>query len=193
MLEGLGCSNSREESFRLGLIVENSDDLLEQLATSQRIVDDIARHEKSQSKTPLHIIIRPWVLIPHSLEFRAFVHQRQLTAVSAYYRNELYPFLNPHKQAILSSIIEFFEQNLKVQLPMESSVLDLGLVLIDSNELYLGESQISHRLQQNQYRVILIEINPFGKVSGAALFSWLEPVLTKGPLEFRLAHEETFG
>lgn len=88
----------------MGLVVSTAEELLEQLTTSQRIVDDIGRYLKNP-KTPLCIIVRPWVLIPHSLEFRAFVHKRQLTAVSAYYRSELYPFLAPYKEAILRSIV----------------------------------------------------------------------------------------
>lgn len=72
---------------------------------------------------------------------------------------------------------------------MASSVLDIGFVL-QSPELAVSEQEIVTLLNESKWRLVLIEINPFGKCSGSALFSWLEKVLLDGPLEFRLAHEE---
>jgi hypothetical protein len=84
----------------------------------------------------------------------------------------LYPFLSPQKQAIQSSIQSFFDLQLKEKLPFDSCVLDIGLAL-NSQQLYASEKEIIRHLQHKTYQVILIEINPFGKVSGSALFSWL--------------------
>ena len=59
-----------------------------------------------------------------------------------------------------------------------SAVLDLGIVFLDGNE---------ENIDEDNMQVILIELNPFSKASGAALFDWHEDreILEKGPFEFR--------
>lgn len=195
LLEASGHPRAVEESFRLGLSVIDAKAALEQIMTSNRVMDDLHRHLKhAEQGTPNpSIILRPWVLIPHCLEFRIFVNKNILTAISSYYRTELYPFLSPLKQTIQENITSFFEKNLKGKLPMASGVLDIGFVMKTEgtqDELFLSEEQISQNVQKGKFQIVLIEVNPFGKCSGSALFSWLEKVLTEGPLEFRLAHEE---
>lgn len=92
--------NYKEESYRLALVVRDALSALEQLTTSQRIADDIDLHLKLDNPESLKIHFRPWVIIPHSLEFRIFIHERELTAISSYYKQELYPFLSQYKTLI---------------------------------------------------------------------------------------------
>lgn len=69
----------------------------------------------------------------------------------------------------------------------ESSVMDIGFDLNTEKEV-LTENDVTKSLKEKSYRIVVIEINPYGKMSGGALFSWQEKVLAAGPLEFRLSH-----
>lgn len=65
--------------------------------------------------------------------------------------------------------------------------MDIGFEIEGIGEV-LTEEDVKKGLEEGKWRIVVIEVNPFGKVSGGALFSWQEKVLENGPLEFRLSH-----
>ncbi|CAF4026993.1 unnamed protein product [Rotaria sordida] len=112
-----------------------------------------------------NIIIREWnYLLDPSMEFRCFVYQSNLTAISQY--NHYCKFYqlqnNLTVQQIKIKIIEYWQQKIKPLLyPFKekyfSYVIDIGLI----------ENKLSNELE-----CVVIELNPFASSTGASLFDW---------------------
>lgn len=103
------------------------------------------------------------------MEFRAFVHKRQLNALSQYCYYQYFADLVSNKLQIQQKILDFFAK-IKDLIPHENYVIDFAIV--------------------NNDRVLIIELNPFFGDTGACLFSWREPkdvnIMKNGPFEFRV-------
>jgi hypothetical protein len=112
-----------------------------------------------------HIIIREWNnRLNPSMEFRCFVYQSNLTAISQYNPYcKFYQLQNDLTvQQIKFTIIEYWQQKIKPLLdPLNDKysnyIIDLGLI---ENKEY------------NQLECIVIELNPFAPSTGASLFDW---------------------
>eukprot|EP00658_Telonema_sp_P-2_P061599 TRINITY_DN5028_c0_g1_i13.p1 TRINITY_DN5028_c0_g1~~TRINITY_DN5028_c0_g1_i13.p1 ORF type:complete len:204 (-),score=47.82 TRINITY_DN5028_c0_g1_i13:3-614(-) len=127
---------------------------LDLLCSSQRIMDDLDRSQH-QPTNQVSIIGRPWVDISPWQELRGFIKDRQLTALSQYYTAQHFHELWDRKQLIGDMAQEFVEASLGPCMPMEDAVVDL---------MYDPQSD----------QLLAIELNPFGRCSGSALFSWAE-------------------
>jgi hypothetical protein len=67
----------------------------------------------------LKFIVREFVPLPLEGEFRGFVHNRQLTALSQYYCDVWFPTLTPHAaQRIGERVKQFYDTKVKQLLPM---------------------------------------------------------------------------
>lgn len=138
---------------------------------SSRIREDLSRAVNfGREHFCTSIVLREWceegVRTPQG-EFRAFVHDKKITALTQYFSFLLFPQLVREKETYLRRIIEFHD-SVKAKLPHQHYVFDV-LVLRD--------------------RVLLIELNPFANSAGAGLFSWgkdRERFLGQLPFEFRL-------
>jgi hypothetical protein len=112
-----------------------------------------------------NIIIREWnSLLDPSMEFRCFVYQSNLTAISQYnHYCKFYQLQNDLTiQQIKFTIIEYWQQKIKPLLdPFNEKyfnyIIDLGLI----------ENQLSNELE-----CMVIELNPFAPSTGASLFNW---------------------
>jgi len=96
------------------------------------------------------IIVRKWMDIPIDMEFRGFVHQKELTALSQYSHDLYFPTLEDKMPSIVDRIEEFWDQ-IKDNIPIDDFVVDF-LVLED--------------------RIMIVELNPFDAYTGPALFSY---------------------
>jgi hypothetical protein len=111
----------------------------------------------------LNIYLIQWTNINKFKEFRVFVHDNKITAISQqhfYQSNELLKVLsNDDKSKIINEWIiliqNYFNSNIKNNILLNSYCYDFAI--LDNNKPYF------------------IEINPFGKEysSGSALFHWL--------------------
>ncbi|CAF2143705.1 unnamed protein product [Rotaria magnacalcarata] len=111
------------------------------------------------------IIIREWNnLLDPSMEFRCFVYDSNLTAISQYnHYCKFYPLQNDITvQNIKNTIIQYWQQKIEPLLdPFKEKyskyIIDIGLI----------ENSIS-----NEMECVVIELNPFARGTGAGLFHW---------------------
>jgi hypothetical protein len=107
----------------------------------------------------------PWMEVNHSREFRVFVHQSQITAISQQFLHEKNEFLSnivdedERIQVIhqwMDSLIEYYDKDIKGKIT-HITEFSMDMAILEDNQPYL------------------IEINPFGKEysAGSALFHWL--------------------
>lgn len=121
---------------------------------------------------PIHVVLRKWEpLLDPEFEFRGFVHNKQLTALSQYNHYAYFPEIVERKEELQEAITSYWEASVRAKVEAPSYVVDFA-VLTDG-------------------RVCVVELNPFAKTTGGALFSWKgdEAVLHNGPFEFRV-HEK---
>ena len=112
-----------------------------------------------------NIIIRQWNdLLDPSMEFRCFVYQSNLTAISQYnYLCKFYHLQNDEiVQQIKITIIKYWQDKIQPLLdpfPEKYSnyVIDIGLI----------ENKLT-----NKYDCIVIEMNPFESTTNPSLFDW---------------------
>ncbi|CAF2653720.1 unnamed protein product [Rotaria sp. Silwood2] len=113
-----------------------------------------------------NIIIREWNdLLDPSMEFRCFIYQSNLTAISQYnYYCKYYHLQNDViVQQIKRTIIKYWQEKIQPLLdPLAEKysnyVIDIGLI----------ENKLT-----NEYDCIVIEMNPFETSTGASLFNWI--------------------
>ena len=115
----------------------------------------------TENDTSCSLYFLPFIDIDSEKEFRIFVHNNQITALSdqhLYTINEHWNTKNDNDISIVVyKIIEYFENNIKDKMKyMENYVMDLALI---------GEEETPY----------FIEPNSFGKyyAAGSALFHWI--------------------
>jgi hypothetical protein len=144
------------------------------LLASERIQHDLV------VPSSLSLIVRQY-LTDHRRcrsEFRAFVYQRHLTALTQYNEYVLDRYVVNNRDRILNSIETFFhDEHVLDKLPNENCVLDL--ILVENDE--------------RTHRVYICEVNPLAEFAGTGLFSWMndrEILLGRQPFEFRINEHE---
>jgi len=141
-----------------GMKVYNGKEALSLLCSSERIYEDlVAEFEKKEFHQLL--IIRDWVDIPVEHEYRGFVHNKRLNAISQYYHTIFFPDLPPVWEANMTKIKSFFAQKLSATIPLDSYIIDFALVK-----------------KNNSDDIIVIELNPFSIATDSNLFSWKEDI-----------------
>ena len=124
---------------------------------------------------PEQICLRDWdPNVRMDYEFRVFVNQNKLTAVSQYDHYSYFPHLEEQRDKIEQSIREFWK-GLHSHLGIDSYCLDV---------LYIPSTG----------NCLMIELSPFLACTGPALFSWsdehdISVLEGKAPFEFRLKKE----
>lgn len=122
------------------------------------------------------LVLRKWVNINPSMEFRCFVRDRQLIGISQRDLN-YYPFLDEVKDELLEMIGVFFDDVLMGKADSNSFVFDVYI-------------------PKPLNKVYLIDINPFSRKTDSLLFSWHE-LATMNPdtddVDFRLVTEHNSG
>jgi hypothetical protein len=116
----------------------------------------------SPSKIPYNLVLRKWVFLNPSLEFRCFVRARRLIAICQRDLNH-FDFLFSMADSLRARIQDFFEDELKTTFPDANFVFDV----------YIPPPQT---------RVWLIDINPWAQRTDPLLFSWLEILTMPVPL-----------
>eukprot|EP00026_Physarum_polycephalum_P015981 Phypoly_transcript_16797.p1 GENE.Phypoly_transcript_16797~~Phypoly_transcript_16797.p1 ORF type:complete len:278 (+),score=38.95 Phypoly_transcript_16797:27-836(+) len=146
----------------------NGKDAMQLLSNSSRVREDLTRwlnvkkDKLEDEEFAMNIVLRPWTFIHPKDEFRAFVYNGHLTAVSQYIDVCFFNYSESDLRNIRNAIYTFFYEKLQKRLPFQTCVLDLALF-------------------GNECR--LIECNPYFVKTGAALFNWQEDkaILTAPP------------
>lgn len=118
----------------------------------------------TEPEIPYHLVLRKYVQMNPSLEFRCFVRNRVLLCMSQRDQNH-YDFLFPMRDSLRSRIQAFFDEKLKDTFPDPNFVFDVYI-------------PVPHQ------RVWLIDVNPWAVRTDPLLFSWLEILQMKDPVGF---------
>ena len=139
--------------------------------------DEACDFDKSNPpKFELELVLRKWVEINPSMEFRCFVRDRQLIAISQRDLN-YYNFLDELQDELTEKIGIFFDDILLSKNEANSFVFDV-YVPKPFNKVYL------------------IDINPFQRSTDPLLFSWNELAtmsVSEDDIKFRLVTEHNSG
>lgn len=153
--------------------VRNGKEAMYLLRHSLRIKEDLQQLQTWNKIAGLNasISVRKWnpdVVRYPGMEFRGFVYNNELNALSQYDDVVYYPNVVQYKEVICSRIKAFFEQHVKEALQEHKNYVV---------DFFVGLE-----------KVYLIEINPFHNGAGACLFTWREhrEVFMNGPFEFRV-------
>lgn len=175
-LEGAAAGDEDAEIIAINMAcclacrVTNGAEAMDLLIRSDRVDRHLAtRREEEGDELSVNIVIRKWLDFRPELEFRGFVYDRQLTAVTHYYKFCFVREAVEKKEAIAQQIRSFYEEKLRDTIPASTYAIDFAL---------LPDGQL-----------IVVELNPFAPNTSPGLFDWTkdEDVL-KGvkPFEFRL-------
>ena len=153
------------------------------LLTSERVVeDDIPLALSFPKQWSQHIVLREFVTMPISHEFRAFVFDRKLTALCQYYIGARFESIFREKQLIEDIVKKCFNE-IKDICPLDPPEysMDIGVDI-------------------KEKKAWIIELNPFGKPdglgTGTVLFSNkkkedLEILFGERDFEFRIQEDES--
>ena len=125
--------------------------------------DGCAPTSRPPTSTPV-LVLRPFVHVQPSLEFRCFVKHRALIGISQRDPNR-YEFLRRMEGRLVSRIKRFFASELRFSFPDPSFVFD---VYIPDEAGSLGA-------------VRLVDVNPWAPRTDSLLFDWAELLETRVP------------
>lgn len=155
-----------------GMKAHTGAEALSLLTTSERVHTDLAEMLEEKGKQEVYnVVLREWVDIPVEKEFRAFVHNKKMTALCQYYHVCFFPGLQKEFKELTERIQGFFDREIKDLLPLSSYIIDFG-VLAD--------------------RIMVIELNPFSIATNPVLFSWKQDrvLLENGPFTAKMLLEK---
>ncbi|RVE56279.1 hypothetical protein OJAV_G00219770 [Oryzias javanicus] len=104
------------------------------------------------------LVLRKWSELIPGGEFRCFVKENELIAISQRDFTQYYPHILKQEEQVSQAILDFFSQNIQYHFLDEDFVFDV--------------------YRDSQGKVWLIDLNPFGEVTDSLLFTWAE--LTSG-------------
>lgn len=154
----------------LYLLLKSSDYINHDLSHGYDAVTD-----GSTNKTDFQLVLRKWAEINPSMEFRCFVRDRKLIAITQRDLN-YYKFLPDLKQEITSKISQFLNDVILPKFDAKSFVLDVYI-----------PKPIS--------KVYLIDIDPFARQTDSLLYTWNE-LATFSPSPkplFRMVEKQNSG
>ncbi|KAJ3127312.1 hypothetical protein HK098_006491 [Nowakowskiella sp. JEL0407] len=128
--------------------------------------------ENTQPPEPtFELVLRKWFDLTPSLEFRCFVKQNVLVAISQRDYMSYYPFLKEMKDECMEKIVNFYNTKISTVFPDESYVFDV----------YVSKSNM---------RVFLVDFNPFSETTDTLLYSWDE-ILKGDTLSMRIVESNS--
>eukprot|EP01080_Neovahlkampfia_damariscottae_P009836 gene9836-2159_t len=165
-------------SLTQALKVINGNEAMDLLLNSERVFTDLRSAIDFSENFDVNIIIREWNdSLRYDLEFRCFVYQNQLNAISQYDFNFFSKELLMKSEKIKQNISNYFNKNIQNKLgKLENYVIDFGM-------------------SSNFDDIFVIELNPFNneesKGTGSSLFNWNDDdkILKNGPLTIRVTQD----
>ncbi|CAG8528509.1 4408_t:CDS:2 [Cetraspora pellucida] len=121
---------------------------------------------RRQRPDVFELVLRKWYDVAPSMEFRCFVRNEELVAISQRDVN-YYPFLVDVQEDLETKIIQFFNTNIR-------------------NKFFNRDYVFDAYVTRNRERVWLIDFNPFGPMTDSLLFTWEDILTAAGPPIFRI-------
>jgi len=132
------------------LLLKSSDFVTHDLTVPFEHCADVP-HSLSQSIT-YHLVLRQWQDIGAESEFRCFVQNNVLVAISQRHLGIHFPHLSVHKDSICSDILHFYHASVEGKFPDSDFTFDIW-----------------HKSKED---IVLVDFNPFGPLTDSLLFSW---------------------
>lgn len=148
------------------LRVTSAEEALGLLLNSSRVMQDICHTldtlDKGATDWKMTIVVREFDdEVRLEREFRTFVVAGEVTAISQYDDQLMYTFAATHKEKIVAAI----KQCLAIAKPiLQALSANLGVVAD-----FLVVPSMDH---EAPWHARIIELNPFGPMTGASLFTW---------------------
>jgi len=143
------------------LLLKSSDFILHDLTQPFKDCED---NSEEMPHVDYHLVLRKWFDVHPGSEFRCFVRNKNLVAISQRDDSQFHPFIGPNKEDIIKDITSFYKEQILPKFPLDSYVMDVYRSKKDS--------------------VYLIDFNPYGITTDAILFDWNEePLTVKDPAE----------
>jgi len=158
--------------------VDTAEEALHLFLSSRRIYWDLQYALEFPESFDIQLIFREWKNIPLQYEFRAFVYNNKLTAISQYFTQLYFPSLIRSKQIFQEKIQEFWF-SLKDRLSTLFHQDDVIKYVIDfacvvNNDDNNDPGDFTYENDFKEVNVVLLELNPFNISTGSGLFSWEE-------------------
>lgn len=132
------------------LIVRNGKECLSLILSSERAYLDLIDWKRFGGKE--QIVLREWNKdLDYDNEYRAFVYNNKLTAITQYDHYGKYDDVIKNKERVEMLIHQFWESEVKTRMKITDYIVDFG---------YVNDS------------IILIELSPFLECTGASMFRW---------------------
>lgn len=128
------------------------------LTRSRRIWQDMTLAVENSERWNQHIIVRAWQDMDVDMEFRCFVRNGSLVAISQYNSLCYFPRVVQQQRDLKATLTSFFYTHLRHRLAPKFSDYVVDLAVVGS-----GEAEA----------VKVIELNPFLDSTDAACFSWV--------------------
>lgn len=139
---------------------KNSDDLYLLLKSSDIIAEELsnpfAHCEDNEGNTEVQydLVLRKWMDIYPGMEFRCFVKDQELLAISQRDISSYYPFIKDNQDDIITDILSFYENKIADVFQDSCYVFDI--------------------YRYAEEKVLLIDFSPFGPPTNPLLFSWAD-------------------
>jgi len=161
--------------------LSSADEAIALLVTSARVMQDISHAlDQRDGGWDISVLARTWDdEVAMEREFRTFVVSGQVVAISQYDDQLCYPFVQQNADQIVAVILRDFEALVRPCLqqagfasPSVAVVVDFLVVPGKSVRDAGGEGDGSGVTEDDDWHARLIELNPFGPMTGASLFCW---------------------
>lgn len=154
----------RFQDVCLGLLrVTSAEDALRLLVSSSRVMGDVSHTlDQGEAGWSMSVVVREWDdAVKLEREFRTFVVGGEVTAISQYDDQLMYPFVAAHPEQIVAAITECLAP---AKATLQSLSANRGVV-VDFLVVPSGHGG-------TPWQARIIELNPFGPMTGASLFTW---------------------
>ena len=142
-----------------------ADDALALFLRSERIYQDMLLALERPERWDENFAVRQWVDIDVSMEFRGFVKGGRLCALSQYNHLCFFPELPRMKSALEAQIRKFYVEHIQSRLgsAFQDYVIDFAVT---------GSSGGLPQQGEQDFKIWVIELNPFMETTDGCLFSW---------------------
>lgn len=159
------------------LLLKSSDHIADDLDHAFDVADEVEESREGQRDIEYELVLKQWVDINPALEFRVFVKERKIIAVSQRDINH-YEYLAELVPKFRSQLDRFFEEVAQRNLPEKDVIMDVYI-------------------PKPFKKVWIVDINPFSKKSDSLLFTWneldeLNPSY-QNDYDFRVLNETNLG
>jgi ribosomal-protein-alanine N-acetyltransferase len=170
------------------LQIHSAEQSISQLIHSERINYDLMvalnQYQLDSVAFQQNLVVRQFIPLDVALEFRCFVYQKQLRAITQY-NNSIFVAKAIGNQALIRrKIIEFWESRVKQPISSKFSnyVVDVGFISgvnWENSFDLIGKSQ----------EIYVIELNPYLPTTNAGLFDWVKDAELLNTADYCEKHE----